>query len=1496
MSNSIRVRTTPNGGDNYLKLKLDQDFDFIEILSLKISQEDAYKKFCSDYGVIVGRVVINSGFGVPNAKVSVFIPIDNIDKDNPIIKGLYPFEVVSDKNDDGLRYNLFSDEANPENKCSTKIGSFPTKREVLDNSDLLYVYCKYYKFTTTTNHAGDFMFFGVPLGTYTVHVDADISDIGVASQRPYDLISQGTPQNLFYSPTKYKGDKNLDKLIQVKTLNAGVNVQPFWGDTENCEIGITRLDLDLNYNIRPCAIFMGSIFGDQDKNSINKNCIPRKALGELCEQVAGAGSIYMIRKTIDGQIERFDVDGGRVIDDDGTWAYQIPMNLDYMVTDEEGNMIPSKDSNIGVPTRARVRFNIGMDETGSEGRLRTRARYLVPNNPTNGNELDYTFGTDTKDTSFRDLYWNKIYTVSNFISRFQKNTIFDKIDKQEARTIVGIKGVDNCAGDKTPFPYNRVDNSFNPLFLVLCIILKIIIFIMYVFNRFLLPIINFLIWIIKKLLQAICYIINILILGAINEVRSWFGWSPIGPGIDPDVCAGPSYVSCLTMECDDENTKIYAPGCQKGNGDYSGGFTTYGWDASNPKPDYYCGDDIGHTCDFSFDTFGVGLDNCLAFQLARALGIFQFDFYNDWINGSLFVFLLKYKKKKKNKAKFCEYECYDGGFTAIDSTGVNGCYSNLLLDTCYLPSTKDSQNNYFEQTLDEGLIKRYNNELYYASTTHMFDYRLYATEIVSLGSVFECDWQGIPKIQETLIPTTYKIPPSTPETLGGNVLACGMVDIGGKTSHMFFDIDCIGVHTDYKGCLNIRHICEIGVNIDEAQLDPLSAAILVQSDCIIGSNDIDDDKGKYFRDVFYGLNNSPTPWVGVNYLSIPANGFDTSFNLKNCPEYDFANVAKWSLCGVGDDNGKDYVNFRGYTPNMVVTPSSLFTDKEFTQPKHSYYFYFGILPGKTALDKMNSRFFTTCIQETDNDIIIQGSSTTSKGSDGTITFNFIGGTAPYTYEVKNSSGVVVSVGTTDGITPVIINGLAPSQYTIIATDSLNTPVSLIIDVTPPPALTCNVYVSKTPTTSVSKDGEITIGNINGGIGTYNYSLYSSNNVLLQSGPIVPPYVIKGLDVDNTKTGYKVVITDSSTGTCVTTGLTLNGTNALAVTATTKNVTCYGGQDGEININVTGGKSPITISTKGPNNYSSTGNSLKPIIAGTYVTTIVDGLGTTQSVTSVITEPKPLLMFKASKPELLKQCDPNNYVIPFYADNVTGNTITTEYKLNGKNPWNPVTLNYVDKNTPLFITLPKAALIQTTPTPTQKVEIRFKDSVPCYSNVISITPFEMPLPINVLTVSVDSITDLCTPKSVSLDVIVTPTPRPPYTFNVTGGATVTPSTISNNSTNNIIQSLTITVPSTSTYPNNANVTLTVTDGVGCVSAPIQILPQNKFIPDTKLTASKSINTNGTYDISVTGGVPPYYVINQITNNKTYSNNNNIISNIGLLASLTVYDSNGCTTSS
>ena len=105
MGQSYRIRTEL-GVNKTINVQLDQDFEFLEILSLKIQQTDVYSRSCSEYGVVVGRVIANNGFGVPNARVSVFIPVEGIDESNPIISSIYPYKSPTDKNSDGYRYNL----------------------------------------------------------------------------------------------------------------------------------------------------------------------------------------------------------------------------------------------------------------------------------------------------------------------------------------------------------------------------------------------------------------------------------------------------------------------------------------------------------------------------------------------------------------------------------------------------------------------------------------------------------------------------------------------------------------------------------------------------------------------------------------------------------------------------------------------------------------------------------------------------------------------------------------------------------------------------------------------------------------------------------------------------------------------------------------------------------------------------------------------------------------------------------------------------------------------------------------------------------------------------------------------------------------------------------------------------------------------------------------------------------------------------------------------
>ena len=188
MSKSYRFRTKLNQ-DREVRLNIEQDFDMIEILSLKLKQSDVYTRFCADYGVVAGRVIANGGYGVPNVPISIFVPLSAQDENDPVIKTLYPYKTSDQKNEDGYRYNLLP--YKPEYGGHTPTGTFPDIEDVLKRKEVLEIYEKYYKYTVRTNESGDFMIVGVPLGMQTIVMDMDLSNIGCFSLRPSDLVRMG---------------------------------------------------------------------------------------------------------------------------------------------------------------------------------------------------------------------------------------------------------------------------------------------------------------------------------------------------------------------------------------------------------------------------------------------------------------------------------------------------------------------------------------------------------------------------------------------------------------------------------------------------------------------------------------------------------------------------------------------------------------------------------------------------------------------------------------------------------------------------------------------------------------------------------------------------------------------------------------------------------------------------------------------------------------------------------------------------------------------------------------------------------------------------------------------------------------------------------------------------------------------------------------------------------------------------------------------------------
>jgi len=378
--------STRIGRDQKILVELKQDYDLLEILSLKFTQKDIYSSLCSDYGVVFGRVTANNGLGIPNAKVSIFIPQDTNDSNDPVISALYPYTQFSDKNENGYRYNLLPSQK--QHGGHTPTGTFFSQSDILSREEVLEVYEKYYNYTVKTNDSGDFMIWGVPVGPQTIHVDIDLSDIGCFSLRPYDFIVRGVSEENFDRFYNFKSSTDIDGLPQIVSFDKTIDVFPFWGNQNLCEIGITRTDFDLStagIEIEPVSLILLSTVTDDTNDAIKRNGKIRARSGYKCNLQTSSGTIECVRYTgnkvigSDGvsqypELQYYNVK--EVIDEEGTAMAMLPMNMDYVYTNEFGEQEITSNTTKGVPTTAIARFRFGLQ---FEDPKVSTAKYLVPN-------------------------------------------------------------------------------------------------------------------------------------------------------------------------------------------------------------------------------------------------------------------------------------------------------------------------------------------------------------------------------------------------------------------------------------------------------------------------------------------------------------------------------------------------------------------------------------------------------------------------------------------------------------------------------------------------------------------------------------------------------------------------------------------------------------------------------------------------------------------------------------------------------------------------------------------------------------------------------------------------------------------------------------------------------------------------------------------------------------------------------------------------------------
>lgn len=380
-----------NNNNGSIKVLLEQNIEKIEFLSLELSTINTYQNQNSDYGVLIGRVIANDGVGIPNAKVSIFIPISENDINNDELFSIYPYKTPRDKNNEGKRYNLLPRVSciNPNNgivKPKQPFGSFPLKEEIVTNDILMDVYKKYYKYSTVTNNSGDYMIFGAPIGTQTVHMSVDVTDIGEYSMTPGTMITDlGYSPNLFTADkTEIKHSNDLSDLPNIETQEITVNIVPFWGNANLFEIGITRQDFRIRSIIKPSFVVFGSAYTDGENGLWGNNRSTQPRIGELYEgnldtytsiddtiRVDKKRNIEINEKIyyyIDS-ISDIDINSGvdpqkyiKLLDKseytsyfkNGDFVFIIPCNRNKKITNDYGDSVSvESNSNIGVFTEFR---------------------------------------------------------------------------------------------------------------------------------------------------------------------------------------------------------------------------------------------------------------------------------------------------------------------------------------------------------------------------------------------------------------------------------------------------------------------------------------------------------------------------------------------------------------------------------------------------------------------------------------------------------------------------------------------------------------------------------------------------------------------------------------------------------------------------------------------------------------------------------------------------------------------------------------------------------------------------------------------------------------------------------------------------------------------------------------------------------------------------------------------------------------------------------------
>lgn len=267
-------------------------------------------------------------------------------------------------------------------------------------------------------------------------------------------------------------------------------------------------------------------------------------------------------------------------------------------------------------------------------------------------------------------------------------------------------------------------------------------------------------------------------------------------------------------------------------------------------------------------------------------------------------------------------------------------------------------------------------------------------------------------------------------------------------------------------------------------------------------------------------------------------------------------------------------------------------------------------------------------------------------ANGSVSVNASGGTGTLTYSLDN-----LNFGTN-----ATFSGLTAGNYIVYVQDQGGCTVSIPIQITEPTTLQLSEIATSNATCNLP-NGSLVVNAV-GGTAPYSYSInnFSTSQSSGQfDGLASMAYTVEVEDANGCSSQIIVNVT---------------GDNAVvAMAGSSIQTSCNGASDGQLSVNTSGGPSPYQFSIN--NSPFGIDSVFTNLTAGTYLLTVQDADGCTDTVNMVVVEPTPLVLNTGTP---VTVCIGQNVTL---VANASGGTPPYLYAWNGINQ-NPVT--YVANST------------------------------------------------------------------------------------------------------------------------------------------------------------------------------------------------------------------------